>query len=100
VEIIHLRRLATSKHFQKQLKKLSPQDQEKALITLKDLLSALTEGTIPAGYGFKKINGDKYEIRVDIRKRIVMKKEEDTLVCHLVGDHQDVKRYLREYRNR
>ena len=60
----------------------------------------MQEGKIPHGYGFKKINGDKYEIRVDIRTRIVMKAEEDLLVCHLIGNHDDVKRYLREYRNR
>ncbi len=55
---------------------------------------------MPSGYGFKKINGDKYEIRVDLRMRIVMKAEGDTLICHVIGDHEDVKRYLRAYRTK
>ena len=92
--------LAASKHFQSQLKKLPPQERQKASDVLKKFLSALNSGAIPAGLGFKKINGDKYEIRVDIRKRIVMKAEGETLVCHLMGDHEEVRRYLRNYRNK
>ncbi|MBI2167530.1 MAG: hypothetical protein HYU34_04705 [Candidatus Omnitrophica bacterium] len=95
-----MKSLAASSHFQKQLKKLSRQEQEKTLQVLKEFLSALKSGHLPAGYGFKKINGDKYEIRIDIRKRIVMKAEGDTLICQLVGDHEEVKRFLRNYRNR
>ncbi len=29
-----------------------------------------------------------------------MKADGDMLVCHLVGNHDDVKRYLRTYRNK
>ena len=92
--------LAASKHFQKQLKRLPPQDRQKTLDVLNKFLSALTTGDIPAGFGFKKINGDKYEIRVGIRTRIVLKAEGDTLICHVVGDHETVRRYLRDYRNK
>lgn len=89
--------LAASKYFQKQLKKLSSEEQDKVVQTLKEFLEGLRNLKIPAGLGFKKINGDKYEIRLDIRTRIVMKAEGDTLVCHLIGDHDEVKRYLRNY---
>lgn len=95
-----MKSLAVSNQFRKQLRKLSPPDQQKATAALKEFLAALTEGSIPVGYGFKKINGDKYELRVDIRIRIVMKSDGDTLVCHLIGDHEDVRRYLRAYRNK
>lgn len=95
-----MKQLAASPHFQKQLKKLPAADQQKAIDTLKQFLTALNSGSLPAGYGFKKVNGDKYEIRVDLKKRIVMKLEDDTFVCHLIGNHEDVRRYLREYRNR
>lgn len=95
-----MKRLAVSNQFQKQLRKLPPHEQEKTATALKGLLSALQSGQLPAGLGFKKINGDKYELRVDIRLRIVMKTEADTLVCHVVGNHDDVKRYLRTYRNK
>lgn len=95
-----MKNLAVSRHFQKQLKKLSRQDQEKTTATLKEFLRALQGDSMSAGLGFKKINGDKYEIRVDIKMRIVMKKDGDTFVCHLIGNHEDVKRYLRDYRNK
>ena len=69
-------------------------------VVLKSFLEGLNKGSLPAGLGLKKINGDKYEVRVDIRNRIVMKLDGDTFICHLVGDHNVVKRYLRDYRNR
>ena len=95
-----MKQLAVSTHFQKQFKKLPRQEQENAAEALKKLLGGLQTGNMPAGLGFKKINGDKYEIRVDIRSRIVMKADGNTLVCHLIGNHETVKRYLREYRNK
>ena len=67
---------------------------------LKDFLTALGSGALPAGYGFKKINGDKYEIRVGLKIRILMKEEGDLLVCHIVGNHETIRQYLREYRNK
>ena len=95
-----MRHLAVSKHFQKQLRHLSHQDQAKAAEALKNLLAALRHGEIPKGLGFKKINGDKYEIRVGLRIRIAMKAEQDTLVCHVIGDHEAIRHYLALYRNR
>lgn len=95
-----MKKLAASNHFQKQLKKLHVQDQKKATDVLKIFLESLQRGSLAVGVGFKKINGDKYEIRVDIRHRIVMKLEGDTFVCHLIGSHDAVRRYLRNYRRR
>ena len=95
-----MKQLAVSNHFRKQLRKLSSHDQQKAAATLKGFLAALTAGSIPSGYGVKKINHDKYELRVDIRIRIVMKADGDTLVCHVIGNHEDVRRYLRAYRHK
>ena len=95
-----MKRLAASSHFQKQLKKLPRIDQQKIVETLKDFLESLKTGKIAAGYGFKKINGDKFEIRADIKPRIVMKLDGDTFVCHMVGNHEDVRRYLRTQRSK
>lgn len=92
--------LAVSSHFQKQLQRFSPRDQQQVTAVLKHFLAGLTAGQLAAGQGFKKINGDKYELRVDLRTRIVMKTEGHTLVCHLVGNHENVRRYLPHYRHR
>ena len=95
-----MKNLASSKHFQKQLKKLPHQDQLNAIEALKNLLSALKQGEIPKGLGFKKINGDKYEIRVGFRIRIAMKADHDTLICHVIGNHETIRQYLKDYRTR
>jgi len=94
-----VRQLVASTHFRKQLKRLSARDQQQVTTALKEFLAALAAGQLPMGYGFKKINHDKYELRLDIRLRIAMKAEGDTLVCHLIGNHEDVRRYLRDYRD-
>lgn len=94
-----MRQLVASTHFRKQLKRLSARDQQHVTAALKEFLAGLNEGKLPMGYGLKKINHDKYELRLDIRLRIAMKAEGDMLVCHLIGNHEDIKRYLRDYRN-
>ena len=90
--------LAFSRHFQRQFDKLA--EEEKAVVrsSLKELLEAIKTKQFPAGLGFKKINGDKFEIRVSIRLRVALKLDGETLVCHVVGNHESIKRYLRDYR--
>lgn len=95
-----MKRLAASQHFQRQLKKLNTRDQQRAVETLKEFLKTLKRGQIPEGYGFKKINGDKYELRIDLKIRIAMKLDGDTVVCHVIGDYEAIRHYLRNYRNK
>ena len=95
-----MKRLAASSHFQRLLRKLPRNEQDHTADALKRLLEALRTGILPAGLGLKKINGDKYELRVGLRLRIVMKADGDTLVCHLIGNHDEVRRYLRTFRTR
>ena len=90
-----MKNLAVSKRFQKELKKLSTTEQEKVREVLKTLLHALKSGHMPAGLGFKKINSDKYEIRVDLKTRIALKSEGDTLTGHLIGNHEQIKDFLK-----
>jgi mRNA-degrading endonuclease RelE of RelBE toxin-antitoxin system len=84
--------------FERSLKKLTPQDREQTAEALKAFNTMLVSGQASGGLGFKKINHDKYELRVNIRLRIVMKIEPDTCYLVFVGSHDDVRRYLRDYR--
>jgi len=95
-----LKYLGSSKYFKRQIKKLPPHDQEKTSKTLKEFLGMLRQGTMPVGFGFKKIGEKHYELRIDIRLRILMKAETDTLICHFIGNHDDVERCLKNYRNK
>lgn len=95
-----MKHLSVTTQFQKQLATLLPADRDQTIEALKTLKSSIHQGKIPQGLGFKKINGDKYEIRIDIRLRIVLKKDGDFLVCVLLGNHDQVRQYLKNFRNR
>lgn len=84
--------------FKRFFKKLSSRDKEKIKKTLHQLNDFLISGNLPVGLGLKKINYDKYELRVDIHLRIVLKMEKEIVYLVLVGQHDDIKRYLRNSR--
>jgi len=58
----------------------------------------LSTGQSSHGFRLKKINGDKYEFRASSRLRVVVKAEEEVYYLVLAGNHEDVRRYLRNYR--
>jgi mRNA-degrading endonuclease RelE of RelBE toxin-antitoxin system len=84
--------------FERSLKKLSALENKQIVESLEAFNKMLISGHCPAGLGFKKINHDKYELRATIRLRIVIKSDGDTYYLVLVGNHDEVRRYLREYR--
>lgn len=84
--------------FERSIKKLSSQDKQKVKKTLEKLNDFIVSGILPKGLGLKKINKDKYELRVDIHFRIIMKTEKESLYIVLAGTHQDIKKYLKKYR--
>ena len=89
--------LVASKHFQKQLETFSVQDQEKVLKTLKTLRASLENNRRQKGLGFKKIGHDKYEIRASLKIRIGIKQNGDTFVADLLGNHEDIRNFLKNY---
>jgi len=54
----------------------------------------LVTGRISSGLGFKKIRHNIFEFRIDIRLRVIVKDEDDTLYMVLAGSHEDIERYL------
>lgn len=52
-------------------------------------------GEKPEGLGFKKLSPDIFEIRVDIRKRILIKKIDADYYLALYGDHASIERFLK-----
>lgn len=84
--------------FERSVKKLGSIDKIKLSESLQAFNSFLVSGNLPMGLGFKKINHDKYEFRVDIRLRVVVKSESDCYYLVLVGSHDDIKKYLKRFR--
>lgn len=93
-----MRKVAVLPSFERSLKKLSPSQRKQLAESLQDFNLFLATGKFSPGLGFKKIDHDKYEFRVDIRLRVIVKLEEEVFYLVLVGDHEDVKRCLRNYR--
>lgn len=93
-----MRRVVISPSFERSVKKLTAQEKKQLAIALEKLNSFLISGQAPFGLGFKKINHDKYEFRVDIRLRVIIKIEGDILYLVLAGGHEEVRRYLKNFR--
>jgi len=93
-----MRQIVILPSFERSLKKLTPQEKKQTAESLEAFNAMLVSGYFASGLGFKKINHDKYELRVSIRLRVVMKSEWDIFYLVLVGNHDEVRRYLRNYR--
>ncbi len=93
-----MKRILILPSFERSVKKLTRQDKDNLSESLEDFNLFLFSGVVPAGLGFKKINHDKYEFRVDIRLRVVIKVEGEDYYLVLAGNHDEVKKYLRHYR--
>ena len=94
-----MKNLAISPYFKKQFEKLPKNEKEKVSSAIKEFIRSLAEQKFSSGLGFKKISNNQYEIRADIRVRIAMRLEEDTFTCVLLGNHDEIKRYIKEYGN-
>ena len=79
----------------KQLEKLHGKEADLAQKALLAFDHFIHTGEKAEGLGFKKVGSDKYEIRADIRHRIVMKKIGQDYYLALYGDHASIERFLK-----
>ena len=93
-----MKRILILLSFKRSVKKLTRQDKDNLVESLEVFNSFLLTGELPTGFGLKKINHDKYEFRVDIRLRVVVKVEGEDYYLVLAGNHDEIKKYLRRYR--
>lgn len=84
--------------FERSIKNLTPQEQENLAKGLELFNNYLLAGKSSFGFRLKKINHDKFEFRIDIRLRVILKKDKDVYYLVLVGDHNEIRRYLRNFR--
>ncbi len=73
-------------------------DKNKIKNTLEEFNAFLVSGIATKGLGLKKLGRNIYEIRVDMRLRIIIKIEEEIIYLVLAGSHQDIREYLKRYR--
>ncbi|MCK4401142.1 hypothetical protein KAW08_02410 [bacterium] len=86
--------------FERSVKRLNFEDKKRLAKSLELFNNFLLTAQIPSGLCLKKIDKDKYEFRVDIRLRVIVKQEKDTFYLVLAGSHDKIRQYLRRFRNK
>ena len=84
--------------FERSVRRFTSIEKNRLIIALEKFNGFLVTGKISSGLGFKKIRYDIFEFRIDIRLRVIVKDENDTLYMVIAGSHEDIKRYLKDFR--
>ena len=82
--------------FDRSIKALNSRDKDEIkniIIELIDILS--TDGPLREGLGLKRLQGPYWEIRKGLNARILFRWQKDLVEFVLVGDHDDIKRFLK-----
>ena len=90
-------RIEFRKSFEKSLKRINPKDKETIFDLCQVLLNIIERQEEQSqGIGLKKLEKTFWEIRVNIKLRIVFEWQEDLIKFLLVGSHDDIKKFLKE----
>ena len=84
--------------FERSIKSLPPtekSDVKKAASQLIDVLSK--DGQLHHGLGLKRLSGDFWEVRKGLKVRILLRWVGDLVEFILAGNHNDIKRFLKNF---
>ena len=84
--------------YARSLKKLDPPIKEKAKAAVNKYVDFFEGGHKPEGLGLRKLSKHIWEIRVDIKIRVIFRLEGDLVQWGYVGNHDDIKKFLRHFR--
>jgi mRNA-degrading endonuclease RelE of RelBE toxin-antitoxin system len=90
-----MKQIAVLPSFERTFKRLSDRDRKEARESLERFSGFVASGHVPHGFGFKKVGTGIYEFRVNIRVRVIVKDEDNTYYLVIVGNHDDIRRFLR-----
>ncbi|MDI6794141.1 MAG: hypothetical protein QME81_14975 [bacterium] len=77
--------------------KLSENVQSEVADIEEELISSLETGAKPSkGLGLKKLKKAYWEARIDLKLRILFRLKMDLLVFVLIGNHDEIRKYLRD----
>ena len=82
--------------FDRSFRKLPAERRQRVRAALETFLDFYQTGIRPAGLGLKKLRRNFWEIRADLDTRVIFLLEKDCVTFVLVGDHDDIRRFLRE----
>lgn len=81
--------------FERSWKKLDPSRRKKAEESLEKLVHFLEGGAKPGGLGLKKLQYDFWEIRTDLKDRILFRLYHGQVEFILIGNHDEIHRILK-----
>ena len=81
--------------FTRSFKKLSIDKQEQVISAIESLSHCFNSNIKPIGLGLKRLRGDVWEIRSSIKDRILFSISGGTAKLLLVGNHDEIQRYLK-----
>ena len=84
--------------FDRLYKKLDVKDKLRVEKAIDHFLAAIEQGEIPKGLGLKRLKDDLWEIRVDMSLRVSFRMKRGIVEFGLVGDHEEIRKYLRNYK--
>jgi len=86
------------KTFDKSSKRFSKDEWQVIKKVVFDTIDFLASGKPPSqGYGLKHLRWDLWEVRVNIKYRIIFKFTDDLVQFIIVGNHEDILRFLKRY---
>lgn len=83
------------KSYDRSFKRLDRQIQKKATSAIDGLLEFIQSRQKPEGLGLKKVYKNYWEIRLDIKNRIIFQLSGEMINIAFVGDHNAVKAFLK-----
>ncbi|MDI6815998.1 MAG: hypothetical protein QME41_02240 [Actinomycetota bacterium] len=81
--------------FERMFKKLEPGVKIRVVDAIFSLIDFFETGQRTVGFGLKQLRGDFWEIRVDLKIRVLFVFESDTVSFIVVGTHDDISKFLR-----
>ena len=81
--------------YDRSFKKLTPPQQENCIKAIDALIEFIKRGKKPQKLGLKKVRRSYWEIRLDVKNRIIFEFKGDIVNIAFAGDHAEVKRFLR-----
>ncbi|MEW6684885.1 MAG: hypothetical protein AB1393_01585 [Candidatus Edwardsbacteria bacterium] len=88
-------RYQSKSSFEHTIKRLGFERKSKVKEAVRKLVVFFETGEKSKGLGLKKLRGDFWEIRTDLKDRIIFKFKRDLVEFIIVGNHQEVKEYLK-----
>lgn len=89
-------RIVADKSVRTALARLAPEPQADVLTALRQLPAAFGRPHTHAGLGLRQLRRGIFEVRIGLQLWVLFERDGDLLVIKTLGDHGEIRRYLRD----